>query len=389
MKIKIWKINKLEKICEILDNKRVPISQKDRISGIYPYYGASGIVDYIDKYIFDEELVLIGEDGAKWDAFENSAFIASGKYWVNNHAHILKPNNEILINKFLVYFLNYSNLEKYITGATVKKLNQQKLKQIEIPLPPLKEQERIVGILDESFAKIDESIKILEQDLLNLDELMQSALQKAFNPLKDNVKENYKLPQSWEWKSLGEIGEIITGTTPSKNNPNFYGNEYPLFKPSDLNGDIIIKYASDNLSKLGFDNARNLPKDTILVVCIGASIGKVGLSGVNGSCNQQINAIIPNSAFTSKYLFFVCLSNYFQTILKKNASQTTLPIINKTEFSKLQIPLPPLKEQEQIASHLDELSSHVKNLKQNYQAQIKNLQELKNSLLDKAFKGNL
>lgn len=388
MKTKTWKINKLEEVCEILDNKRIPISQKNRISGIYPYYGASGIVDYIDKYIFDEELVLIGEDGAKWGAFENSAFIVNGKYWVNNHAHILKPNNEILINKFLVYFLNYSNLEKYITGATVKKLNQQKLKQIEIPLPPLKEQERIVGILDESFAKIDESIKILEQDLLNLDELMQSALQKAFNPLKDNAKENYKLPQGWEWKSLGEIGEIITGTTPSKNNPNFYGNEYPLFKPSDLNGDMIIKYASDNLSKLGFDNARNLPKDTILVVCIGA-IGKVGLSGVNGSCNQQINAIIPNSAFTSKYLFFVCLSNYFQTILKKNASQTTLPIINKTEFSKLQIPLPPLKEQEQIAKHLDFVFEKTKALKELYTKELKDYEELKQSLLNKAFKGEL
>ncbi|WP_228580370.1 restriction endonuclease subunit S [Campylobacter coli] len=388
MKTKTWEINKLEEVCEILDNKRVPISSKNRIRGIYPYYGASGIVDYIDKYIFDEELVLIGEDGAKWGAFENSAFIAEGKYWVNNHAHILKPNNEILINKFLVYFLNYSNLEKYITGATVKKLNQQKLKQIEIPLPPLKEQERIVGILDESFAKIDESIKILEQDLLNLDELMQSALQKAFNPLKDNAKENYKLPQGWEWKSLGEIGEIITGTTPSKNNPNFYGNEYPLFKPSDLNGDMIIKYASDNLSKLGFDNARNLPKDTILVVCIGA-IGKVGLSGVNGSCNQQINAIIPNSAFTSKYLFFVCLSNYFQTILKKNASQTTLPIINKTEFSKLQIPLPPIKEQEQIAKHLDFVFEKTKALKELYTKELKDYEELKQSLLNKAFKGEL
>lgn len=388
MKTKTWEINKLEEVCEILDNKRVPISSKNRIRGIYPYYGASGIVDYIDKYIFDEELVLIGEDGAKWGAFENSAFIVNGKYWVNNHAHILKPNNEILINKFLVYFLNYSNLEKYITGATVKKLNQQKLKQIEIPLPPLKEQERIVGILDESFAKIDESIKILEQDLLNLDELMQSALQKAFNPLKDNAKENYKLPQGWEWKSLGEIGEIITGTTPSKNNPNFYGNEYPLFKPSDLNGDMIIKYASDNLSKLGFDNARNLPKDTILVVCIGA-IGKVGLSGVNGSCNQQINAIIPNSAFTSKYLFFVCLSNYFQTILKKNASQTTLPIINKTEFSKLQIPLPPIKEQEQIAKHLDFVFEKTKALKELYTKELKDYEELKQSLLNKAFKGEL
>ncbi|EAH6726147.1 restriction endonuclease subunit S [Campylobacter coli] len=295
------------------------------------------------------------------------------------------------INKyFLDYVLKFTDLEKYVDNAVKgKTLNKQKLKQIEMLLPKnIKEQERIVGILDESFAKIDESIKILEQDLLNLDELMQSALQKAFNPLKDNAKENYKLPQGWEWKSLGEIGEIITGTTPSKNNPNFYGNEYPLFKPSDLNGDMIIKYASDNLSKLGFDNARNLPKDTILVVCIGA-IGKVGLSGVNGSCNQQINAIIPNSAFTSKYLFFVCLSNYFQTILKKNASQTTLPIINKTEFSKLQIPLPPIKEQEQIAMHLDSVFEKAKALKELYTKELKDYEELKQSLLDKAFKGEL
>lgn len=357
------------------------------------------------KYLYKTEEKIIQE------GLKKSKLVIEGDLLVSNSMSFGKPvivklqkgaihdgwlllKEKINLNKEYFYYLfssnfMYSFLSYQASGSTVKNLNIDKLKQIEIPLPPLKEQERIVGILDESFAKIDESIKILEQDLLNLDELMQSALQKAFNPLKDNAKENYKLPQSWEWKSLGEIGEIITGTTPSKNNPNFYGNEYPLFKPSDLNGDMIIKYASDNLSKLGFDNARNLPKDTILVVCIGASIGKVGLSGVNGSCNQQINAIIPNSAFTSKYLFFVCLSNYFQEILKNNASQTTLPIINKTEFSKLQIPLPPIKEQEQITSHLDELSSHVKNLKQNYQAQIKDLQELKNSLLDKAFKGNL
>ncbi|EQB4222330.1 restriction endonuclease subunit S, partial [Campylobacter coli] len=94
--------------------------------------------------------------------------------------------------------------------------------------------------------------------------------------------------------------------------------------------------------------------------------------------------------FLPKFLFFLCSSNYFQEILKNNASQATLPIINKTEFSKLQIPLPPLKEQKQIASHLlDELSLNIKDLKQNYQAQIKNLQELKKSLLDRAFKGRL
>ena len=312
------------------------------------------------------------------------------KAYLNQRIGLLRIDNNIL-RKYIFWFL-YCNSEKNLTnafGAAQPNLSTEQIHNIKIPLPSLKEQERIVGILDESFANIDESIKNLEQDLLNLDELMQSALQKVFNPLKDNAKENYQLPQGWEWKSLGDIGEIITGTTPSKNNPNFYGNEYPLFKPSDLNGDMIIKYASDNLSKLGFDNARNIPKDTILVVCIGASIGKVGLSGVSGSCNQQINAIIPNSKFLPKFLFFLCLSNYFQEILKNNASQTTLPIINKTEFSKLQIPLPPLQEQEQIASYLDELSLNIKDLKQNYQAQIKNLQELKKSLLDRAFKGRL
>ncbi|EAK0254437.1 restriction endonuclease subunit S [Campylobacter coli] len=403
MKTKTWEINKLEEVCEILDNKRVPISSKNRIRGIYPYYGASGIVDYIDKYIFDEELVLIGEDGAKWGAFENSAFIAEGKYWVNNHAHILKPNNEILINKFLVYFLNYSNLEKYITGATVKKLNQQKLKQIEIPLPPLEEQMRIVKILDLAFEKIDTSVELLKANLANLDELAQSVLDRTFNPLGDSADSTestqnpsthdtqspYPLPQHWEWKTLGEIGDIITGSTPSKNNPKFYGNDYPLFKPSDLGSGNTIK-ASDNLSKLGFESARKLPKNTLLVVCIGASIGKIGLSGIIGSCNQQINAIIPSPNVLSKYLFFVCHSKYFQSILKKNASQTTLPIINKTEFSKLEIPLPKdIKEQEQIAMHLDSVFEKAKALKELYTKELKDYEELKQSLLDKAFKGEL
>lgn len=398
-----WEVKKLGDIAEISSGGTPSRNKKEYWdNGTIPWVK---IKDIKEKFISTTE-EFITEDGLKNSSAKlfkkgtllYSIFATLGEVAIldidatTNQAIAginIKENN--INSLYLMYFLRSIKDEICNKGRGVAQnnLNLSILKQIEIPLPPLKKQERIVGILDESFAKIDESIKILEQDLLNLDELMQSALQKAFNPLKDNAKENYKLPQDWEWKSLGEIGEIITGTTPSKNNPNFYGNEYPLFKPSDLNGDMIIKYASDNLSKLGFDNARNLPKDTILVVCIGASIGKVGVSGVNGSCNQQINAIIPNSGFTSKYLFFVCLSNYFQTILKKNASQTTLPIINKTEFSKLQIPLPPLKEQEQIASHLDELSSHVKNLKQNYQAQIKDLQELKNSLLDKAFKGNL
>ena len=398
-----WKVKKLGEIGEIVTGSTPSKSNLDFYGKDYPFFKPS---DFEQGYFLEnagDNLSKLGFDKARQLPPKTILVVCIGSLGkvaltrvigsCNQQINAIIPHKNI-IAEYIYYYCISSKFQSILFSkapqTTLAILNKTEFSKLEIIYPKdIKEQERIVGILDESFAKIDESIKILEQNLLNLDELMQSALQKAFNPLKDNAKENYKLPQGWEWKSLGEIGEIITGTTPSKNNPNFYGNEYPLFKPSDLNGDMIIKYASDNLSKLGFDNARNLPKDTILVVCIGASIGKVGLSGVNGSCNQQINAIIPNSAFTSKYLFFVCLSNYFQEILKNNASQTTLPIINKTEFSKLQIPLPPIKEQEQITSHLDELSSHVKNLKQNYQAQIKDLQELKNSLLDKAFKGNL
>ncbi|EIB6575972.1 restriction endonuclease subunit S [Campylobacter jejuni] len=397
-----WEVKKLGEIGEIVTGSTPSKSNLDFYGKDYPFFKPS---DFEQGYFLEnagDNLSKLGFDKARQLPPKTILVVCIGSLGkvaltrvigsCNQQINAIIPHKNI-IAEYIYYYCISSKFQSILFSkapqTTLAILNKTEFSKLEIIYPKdIKEQERIVGILDESFAKIDESIKILEQNLLNLDELMQSALQKAFNPLKDNAKENYKLPQGWEWKSLGEIGEIITGTTPSKNNPNFYGNEYPLFKPSDLNGDMIIKYASDNLSKLGFDNARNLPKDTILVVCIG-SLGKVALTRVIGSCNQQINAIIPNSAFTSKYLFFVCLSNYFQEILKNNASQTTLPIINKTEFSKLQIPLPPIKEQEQITSHLDELSSHVKNLKQNYQAQIKDLQELKNSLLDKAFKGNL
>lgn len=309
------------------------------------------------------------------------------------------------VNKyFLDYALKFTNLDKYVDNAVKgKTLNKQKLKQIEIPLPPLKEQGRIVGILDLAFEKIDTSVELLKANLANLDELAQSVLDRAFNPLEDSADSTestqnpsthdtqspYPLPQHWEWKTLGEIGDIITGSTPSKNNPKFYGNDYPLFKPSDLGSGNTIK-ASDNLSKLGFESARKLPKNTLLVVCIGASIGKIGLSGIIGSCNQQINAIIPSPNILSKYLFFVCHSKYFQSILKKNASQTTLPIINKTEFSKLEIPLPKdIKEQEQIAMHLDSVFDKIQKLKELYNTQLQDYEELKQSLLTQAFSGKL
>lgn len=407
MKTKTWEINKLEEVCEILDNKRVPISSKNRIRGIYPYYGASGIVDYIDKYIFDEELVLIGEDGAKWGAFENSAFIAEGKYWVNNHAHILKPNNEILINKFLVYFLNYSNLEKYITGATVKKLNQQKLKQIEIPLPPLEEQMRIVKILDLAFEKIDTSVELLKANLANLDELAKSVLDRAFNLLGDSTESTqnpsthdtqspYPLPQHWEWKSLGEIASVIqSGFAINKSNEIADGyihlRTHNIATDGNLNFETLVKVKKELIK----EQQSFIEEGDILFNNTNSTelVGKTALvtQNYNYAFSNHITKIKLFNQYSPKlvvFYFVLLLKNkYFERICHKWIGQSG---INTDKLKQIQIPLPKdIKEQEQIAMHLDSVFEKAKALKELYTKELKDYEELKQSLLDKAFKGEL
>jgi restriction endonuclease S subunit len=131
-------------LCEILDSKRVPITKKDRVPGPYPYYGATGIVDYVANYIFDEALVLVGEDGAKWGADEGSAFLVEGKSWVNNHAHVLRPIASRVCQDWVVQCLNSMDLTEFVGGLTVPKLNQSALRKIVIPVPPIGVQEAIL-----------------------------------------------------------------------------------------------------------------------------------------------------------------------------------------------------------------------------------------------------
>ncbi|AVS37815.1 TPA_asm: restriction endonuclease subunit S [Campylobacter jejuni] len=193
------------------------------------------------------------------------------------------------------------------------------------------------------------------------------------------------LPQGWKVKTLSEISEIVTGSTPSKSNLDFYGKDYPFFKPSDFEQGYFLENAGDNLSKLGFDKARQLPPKTILVVCIG-SLGKVALTRVIGSCNQQINAIIPHKNIISEYIYYYCISSKFQSILFSKAPQTTLAIFNKTEFSKLEIIYPKdIKEQERIVRILDESFANIDESIKILEQDLLNLDELMQSALQKAF----
>jgi len=152
-----WEVSTLNEISENLDNKRIPITKSKRKHGTYPYYGASGIVDYVNDYIFDEELLLISEDGANLlDRNYPIAFTATGKFWVNNHSHIHRFNDKYL-QKIIEFYLNNKNLEKYLTGMAQPKLNKQRLFCIPIPIPKnpkeIKSISIILSTIDEKFIK--------------------------------------------------------------------------------------------------------------------------------------------------------------------------------------------------------------------------------------------
>lgn len=175
-----WVEKRLPDISTNYDSKRIPITKKQRRVGNVPYYGASGIVDYVEGYIFDGEYLLISEDGANLESRTYPiAFSISGKTWVNNHAHILKFE-DLITQSYVELYLNSISLKDYITGAAQPKLTQVNLNKIPIPLPSLAEQREIVKRLD----LLSEKIKLLEQNYTQLiadcAEIRQSVLREAF-----------------------------------------------------------------------------------------------------------------------------------------------------------------------------------------------------------------
>lgn len=175
-----WSDLALGDLCDVLDRLRRPITKRDRVPGPYPYYGATGVLDYVDGFLFDEPLVLIGEDGAKWGSGDQSAFSVSGKTWVNNHAHVIKPDRSKVLDDWLIFYLNYANLDDFISGMTVPKLNQGQLRKIPIPVPQIGEQEAAISKLRIIESNVRRLESIYLSKLEDLAELRQSLLQKAF-----------------------------------------------------------------------------------------------------------------------------------------------------------------------------------------------------------------
>ena len=181
-----WEYIPLEKAVDIFDALREPINNKERAKRIegkpfnvlFPYYGATGLVGYIDDYILDGDYVLLGEDGAPFlSSSANKAYLISGKAWVNNHAHILKSKTN---NKFLCYYLDYFNYKGYVSGTTRLKLTQASMKSIPVPVSTIEEQQRIVARIEELFSQLDKGVETLQTIKQQLAVYRQAVLKEAF-----------------------------------------------------------------------------------------------------------------------------------------------------------------------------------------------------------------
>ncbi|EAI3240137.1 restriction endonuclease subunit S, partial [Campylobacter jejuni] len=378
-----WEVKKLEEIANIKGGKRLP--KGENLLDNNTKFAYIRVADFQDNGTINlQNIKFINENTynvlKNYKIYDDNLYISiagtigksgiipkelNGAILTENAVKLEYIQNNIS-NKFM-YFFTLSNIFKTQIQTSTKIVAQPKLaitrlKQIQIPLPPLKEQERIVGILDESFAKIDESIKILEQNLLNLDELMQSALQKAFNPLKDNAKENYKLPQSWEWKSLEEISENISaGGDKPKNctESKTAKNQIPVYANGVNNNGLV-----------GYTDKATIIKPSLTISARG-TIGFVCIRKEPYFPIVRLISLIPCENILCLHYLYFCL-NFF--IAKGEGS--SIPQLTIPKFKSLQIPLPPLKEQEQIAEHLDFVFEKAKALKELYTKELKDYEEL-------------
>lgn len=356
---------KLGDICENLDKKRVPITKNKRVSGNIPYYGASGIVDYIKDYIFDEELLLVSEDGANLLARTYPiAFSIKGKTWVNNHAHVLRFEDRIS-QIFIEYYLNSIKLDDYVTGMAQPKLNQKSLNSILVPFPPLEEQQQIVAILDQAFAAIDQAKANIERNIENAKELFQSKLNHIFSQTGDG----------WEEKTLGEVCK------------NLDNKRVPITKNKRVEGDIpyygasgIVDYVNDYL----FDEELLLVSEdgaNLLARTYPIAFSISGKTWVNNHAHVLKFENKDSQIFIEYYLNSIKLDDY--------VSGMAQPKLNQKKLNSIKIPYPKLELQSAIVCDLKSLDSMKTNLINTLNIKINSLEELKKSILQKAFAGEL
>ncbi len=296
------------------------------------------------------------------------------------------------------YALNFMLSRRFVndmsantSGVNLPRVSTRYINAYPTPLAPLPEQRAIVAKIEQLFSKLDNGIANLKAAQKKLAIYRQAVLKKAFEgELTRQWRERQTNLPEWVRKKVSEFGQVLTGNTPLKKNADFYSKkDYPFYKPTDLDAGERVAKSIDGLSKLGFETCRSVPANSILVTCIGATIGKTGLVAREGGFNQQINAILPSKGVNSKFVYYQAIGIDFQDAIKSSASSTTLPILNKGKFSNLEMIICSPKEQAQIVKEIESRFSLCDHLQQEIKQGLQKAEALRQSVLKKAFEGRL
>jgi type I restriction enzyme S subunit len=431
-----WRVSPLEDVVDILDGKRVPINAKERETrtGQVPYYGATGQVGWIDDYLFDEELVLLGEDGAPFlDSSKPKAYVIRGKSWVNNHAHVLRAKDGTP-NAYLKYFLDRFDYHGFVTGTTRLKLTQGAMRQIPVPLPSPEERKRIVAEIEKQFSRLDEAVANLIHTKANLKRHKAALLKAAVEgklteawrkqhpniepatkllerilterrakwsgrgknkaPLPPETSDLPSLPNSWAWATVEQVSTLVQ-----------YGSSAKTHE--EAIGVPVLRMGNIEDGRLQFDSLKYLPKKHDEFPELFLREGDILFNRTNSAELVGKTAVYkgkPTPCSFASYLIRVRLAQgcapdllaYFINsvfgrawIAKVVSQQVGQANVNGTKLQALAVPLPPFDEQRQIVAEVERRLSVINELESTVEANLARAQRLKQSILEASFAGRL
>ena len=387
----IWKFAPLCEAVEICDSLRKPINSKERnarIEGkaqseLYPYYGATGQVGFIDDYITDGEYVLLGEDGAPFlNTFAQKAYLISGKSWVNNHAHILCSKGN---NRFLCYYLNYFNYKGYVSGTTRLKLTQAQMKTIPVPVPSVEEQERIVARIEELFSELDNGVETLQKTKQQLAVYRQAVVKSVLDTYCKDVKTT----------KIGDVcHDVKVGIVIKPTQYYVQSGGVRAFRNANVRRNYIEDddWAMISLEGHQKNTRSEVHTGDVLIARSGVNLGMASAVPEQYDGYNAIDVVIAvpkQELILPRYLAYYTNSPYGISSVKRNQRGVAQGHLNITVYGKLPIMLPEIKVQETIIREIDARLSACDSIEKTVDTALQQAEAMRQSILKKAFEGRL
>lgn len=345
---------KLKDLVNNFNNLRVPLSVKQRSSleKKYRYYGAQGVIDYVDDYIFDGEYILVAEDGENLKSQKNNICnYVTGKFWVNNHAHIIRANDNNN-TKYLYYALNLVNFRNYVTGSAQPKLTKDNLGEIVLHVHKTDEQKRIADLLYGLDKKIELNNRInaeLEAMAKTLYDYWfvqfdfpdatgrpykSSGGKMVYNPILKR-----EIPEGWEADNVLKFAHLLGGGTPTKTIKEYWDGTIPFFTPSDSNRNIFSVETADYITEKGLQKSstRLFERYTVFITARG-SVGRLALNSVPMAMNQSCYALKAKDGISYSFLFFLTKELIHHLEVKASGSVFNSIVSNDIEHTNLALP---------------------------------------------------